>query len=117
MPRAPTPPELRGLVHFYTLDREFRFTVVGRSAAVLWGRDPATLIGRNLWQEFPALMATDSYAQHSSALRNQDVRRFRFFAAPYDRWYQFTLCPSVDGGLMCFFREAPPDEASASPAR
>src|SRR5512138_1226152 len=38
---------------FVALDREWRFAYVNARAGVILGREPASLIGRNVWAEFP----------------------------------------------------------------
>jgi hypothetical protein len=108
-----TPDQLRGTTHFYTLDEEFRFTSVSRTAATLWQRKPASLIGRNLWEEFPTAAQSEGYEHHVRAMRDREIRRYRVYSPQFQRWYHFTLCPGLPSGLMCFFREEFKAESSA----
>jgi hypothetical protein len=104
---------LRGTTHFYTLDEEFRFTSVSRTAASLWQRKPASLIGRNVWEEFPAAAQSEGYGHHVRAMRDREIRRYRVYSPQFQTWYHFTLCPGLPSGLMCFFREELKSESSA----
>lgn len=98
--------ELRGTTHFYTLDGEFRFTSVSRTAANLWNRSVGSLLGRNIWVEFPSAAESEGYGHHLRAMRDRGIHRYRIFSPRLKRTYHFTLCPAPDDGLMCFFREA-----------
>ena len=48
---------------FYAVDNEWRFTYVNRKAEELWDRYRDELLGKNIWEEFPQAVGSDSYRQ------------------------------------------------------
>jgi hypothetical protein len=116
-PQSLTREESRGALHFYTLDAEFRFKAVSRTAVNLWDRTAASLLGKNLWSEFPSGVQSDGYAHHQQAMRDRGIHRYHVFSPRFERWYFFTLCPAPDGGLMCFFRQDEQRPASSALGR
>lgn len=90
---------------FYTVDADFNFTYVNKKAEELWKRKRETLIGRNLWTEFPAGVTTESYAMHHRALKGKVAVRYEIFSQLVGRWVDVSIYPSPHGGLSVYFRD------------
>jgi PAS domain S-box-containing protein len=69
---------------FYAVDHEWRFTYVNHRAEVIWGIQRESLLGRNLWEAFPASVG---------GVLEQELRRVAEFRHPV----QFDLFSSVMG--------------------
>lgn len=90
---------------FYTLDADFNFTYVNKKAEELWQRKRETLIGRNLWTEFPAGVQTESYAKHHRALKERVAVRYEVFSRLVGRWVDVSIYPGPHAGLSVYFRD------------
>ncbi len=88
-----------------TLDHEWRYTYVNQRAADLLRRARGTLLGRRVWDEFPALRGTAyDHALRRVARTGQAERIDEFHYAPYDRWFEHNIYP-FDDGLTVYFRD------------
>ena len=89
---------------FYTLDREWRFTYLNREAERLFKRPRAQLLGKVLWDEFPALEGQVGYREFHRALRENRTVVFEEYYAPYQTLSEVRAYPS-DEGLTIYFRD------------
>jgi serine phosphatase RsbU (regulator of sigma subunit)/PAS domain-containing protein len=90
---------------FYSLDREWRFTHVNAEAERLLGRTREDLLGKVLWDDWPAAINSifeDSY--RTAARTGQPVSFDAYYPAPLDGWYELRAWPSPDG-LSVYFTE------------
>ena len=90
---------------FYSLDRDWRFTHVNAEAERLLGRSREDLLGRVLWDEWPAAINSifeDSY--RTAARTGEPVAFDAYYPAPLDGWYELRAWPSPDG-LSVYFLE------------
>ncbi len=91
---------------FYAVDADFRFTYVNARAESIWGRSRETLIGRNLWSEFPLAEGGEPHAQHLAAMRDRRPAHFEGLSPVLGRWMEASLYPDpASGGLACYFRD------------
>jgi PAS domain S-box-containing protein len=87
---------------FFGLSQDWRFTYLNRRAVEqmkLLGKDPATLIGKVLWDEFPN-------PPNEKAIRQVMVQRVAVTDELHDarlgQWVQNHMYPTPDGGMvMC----------------
>jgi PAS domain S-box-containing protein len=86
---------------FFALDREWRFTYVNRVSARSVGRPAEELIGKVLWEEYPALLGTVYEESYRQAVRDRTPVRFEAPGVLSGRWYQIYAYPS-DEGLSVF---------------
>jgi diguanylate cyclase (GGDEF)-like protein/PAS domain S-box-containing protein len=89
---------------FYTLDREWRFTYLNREAERLFQRPRARLLGKVLWDEFPALRGQIGDREFHRALRENRTVVFEEYYAPYRTVSEVRAYPS-DEGLTVYFRD------------
>src|SRR5215217_744620 len=89
---------------FYAVDREWRFTYVNGKAEELWGRSREGLLGKNLWEEFPDAVDSDSYRQIRRAMVEGATTEFETRLSPHGVWVAGRAYPSREG-LSVYFRD------------
>ena len=90
---------------FYALDRSWRFTYVNAEAERLLGRPREELLGRVLWDVFPAASASAFETQYRRAVETGEPAVFEaYYPAPLDRWYELRAWPGPHG-LSVYFLE------------
>jgi PAS domain S-box-containing protein len=90
---------------FYSLDREWRFTHVNVEAERLLGRSREDLLGRVIWDDWPAALNSEFEDNYRAAMRTgRPVAFDAYYPAPLDGWYELRAWPSPDG-LSVYFLE------------
>jgi signal transduction histidine kinase len=87
---------------FFALDSEWRYTQFNSHAKAqlkALGKDPATLIGKVLWDVFPN---AGSEAALRRAMRDRVTMVHTLFYVPLREWYENRIYPTRDGGLAVF---------------
>jgi PAS domain S-box-containing protein len=87
------------------LDKEWRYTYVNPAGARMLGRPAEDLIGRNLWESWPATADSPFGAACRRAVaENVFVRVETFYPEPIDKWFELRCYPSPEG-LSLFFSD------------
>ncbi|HEX7692623.1 MAG TPA: response regulator [Sediminibacterium sp.] len=89
---------------FISLDNNFRYTFLNGKAAELIRRDPLTLIGKNVWEEFPEAIGSETYHSMHMAMSEQKYVFNEDYFEPLDLWQENHIYPSPDG-LSIFIRD------------
>jgi PAS domain S-box-containing protein len=89
---------------FYAVDMEWRFTYINGEAEELWGRSREELLGKNLWEEFPQAVDSDSYRQIRRAMVEGVTTEFETRLSPHGVWVAGRAYPSREG-LSVYFRD------------
>ncbi|AFZ23359.1 PAS domain S-box [Cylindrospermum stagnale PCC 7417] len=89
---------------FFALDQEWRFTYVNRQAERIWQKSQDELIGKNIWQVFPAAIGSISYHEYQRAISQQVSVEFENFYPQLNRYFQVHAYPSQDG-LSVYFQD------------
>jgi PAS domain S-box-containing protein len=89
---------------FVALDSEWRYTYVNEHAGRMFGRDPASLIGKHIWTEFPEGVGQPFHAECERAVKEGTPHEFEGFYEPYGRWFENRIFPYA-GGLAIFFQD------------
>jgi PAS domain S-box-containing protein len=89
---------------FYALDRQWRHTYVNQRALDYYGMDRADLLGRSLWDVFPAMRDSVFESQFRLALREQRSVSFETLAPLMERWLEVHAYPTPQG-LAVNFRD------------
>ncbi|MGY1811343.1 SpoIIE family protein phosphatase [Blastococcus sp. SYSU D00820] len=90
---------------FYSLDHEWRFTHVNAEAERLLGRTREELLGRVLWEAFPAAVNSAFEDSYREAVRTgRPVSFDAHYPAPLNGWYELRAWPSPEG-LSVYFLE------------
>lgn len=89
---------------FVSLDAQWRYGYVNRRAGQLFNRDPADLIGKNIWEEFPEGVGQNFYHAYHRAIAEQQPIQLEEYYSPWDRWFENRIYPTPTG-LNIFFQE------------
>ncbi len=89
---------------FYLLDREWRFRFVNSEAARAMESDPDVVLGSVIWEGFPATVGTEIEVEYRRAMESGETAAFRYFYAPFSRWFDIRAYPSSEG-LAVYFRD------------
>jgi two-component system cell cycle sensor histidine kinase/response regulator CckA len=94
---------------FVALDSDWRFVYVNSRAGAIVGREPASLIGRNVWDEFPDTVGRPFYeaCDRATALQQPVVVDGCF--APWDCRCTSRMYPSPHGLLIVFAEDISAD--------
>jgi PAS domain S-box-containing protein len=97
---------------FYTLDRAWRFTFLNREAERLQGLVRAEVLGKVIWDVFPASVGTIFDVEFRRAMATRVPVAFDAFYPPLDLWVSVRAFPS-DEGLAVYFLDLKSDRAAA----
>jgi PAS domain S-box-containing protein len=97
---------LEGLMDgFWQLDRDWRFIYANGAACRSVGLDRSDLIGRTMWEAFPAAVGTQLEVQYRRAAAERVTVEFEDFYEPLGRWFGIKAFPAEDGGLAVLTRD------------
>ena len=89
---------------FVALDADWRYIYVNEHAGRMFGREPASLIGKHIWTEFPEGVGQPFHRAYERAVSEGRPQQIEAYYPPYDRWFENRIFPSPDG-LSIFFHE------------
>ena len=87
---------------FVALDSDWRFVYVNRRAGAIVGREPASLIGRSVWDEFPDTVGRPFHRACERATTSQQPVVTEGCFAPWDCRCTSRMYPSPHGLLIVF---------------
>jgi PAS domain S-box-containing protein len=87
---------------FVALDAQWRYTYVNARAGRLLGRDPAGLLGKHIWTEFPEAAGGKFQQCCEKAMRDQEPCAFEEHHPPHGKWYENRIYPSRNGATIYF---------------
>ncbi|HUX72445.1 MAG TPA: PAS domain S-box protein [Steroidobacteraceae bacterium] len=87
---------------FFTLDRSWRFTYLNREAERVLQRSRDTLLGRNVWEEFPAAVDSNFQREYRRALSENCSVEFEEYYAPLQAWFLVRAYPTREGLAVYF---------------
>jgi PAS domain S-box-containing protein len=90
---------------FYAVDAGWRITYVNRRAEELWRQDRKAVLGRGLWELFPASQDGPGAEALRRAMRDRAPVHVEVHSAFLARWVETYVYPSADGGLSVFFSD------------
>ena len=82
---------------FFTLDKDWRFTYINRRAASNLGFTPADLVGKVLWEKFPAVIGTEYEVSYREAMTERQPQEFEIQGIYSSAWYFIRIYPSREG--------------------
>lgn len=89
---------------FLTLDREWQFTYVNRSAEELLQRDREALLGKTVWTAFPEALGSKFEQESRQALKTGKPREFDVRSPLLQGLFGVRVLPSEDG-LAVYFHD------------
>ncbi|MFX6015176.1 PAS domain-containing protein, partial [Acinetobacter baumannii] len=82
---------------FFHVNNDWVLTYLNKETEKILGRKRDTLIGKNLWEEYPDAVETDFYRQYHKAMETQESLTFEEFYMPLNMWLEVTVYPSPTG--------------------
>ncbi len=89
---------------FFALDADWNFTYVNAEAERVLFRSRANLLGRNVWEEFPAAVGSFFEREYRHAMGEQVAVSFEEYFPPLDAWFVVRAYPSASG-ISVFFQD------------
>ncbi len=89
---------------FFALDTDFRFTYLNDRAEMLLERSREELLGRVMWDEFPATVETQFPNSFHRAMDEQICVSFEVYHTPLETWFETRAYPS-ETGLSVYMRD------------
>ncbi|MEW6652725.1 MAG: PAS domain S-box protein [Bacteroidota bacterium] len=87
---------------FVSLDKNWCYTYMNKKAGEIFNRNPAEMIGKHIWTEFPEGIGEPFYNNYYKAFNEQVFIKMEEYYPPYDKWFQNRIYPSSQG-LSIFF--------------
>ncbi|HEV7203480.1 MAG TPA: PAS domain-containing protein [Jatrophihabitans sp.] len=88
----------------FVLDPHWRFLFINTAAAERIGRTPAEVVGRNVWDEFPAQIGSTFHERGQRAFETQEVVEFVEYFEETGLWFSVRIFPSPEG-LTIYFQD------------
>ncbi len=89
---------------FIALDKDFKYIYANQKIGKIIKRDPATLIGKNVWEEFPDAVDSFTYKAFQTAMKEQRFISIVDYYQPLNLWQENYIYPSPDG-LSVFIKD------------
>ena len=94
---------------FIAMDKNLCYTYINKKAGELIHRDPASLIGKWVWDVFPDAIGSSTYLAFNKAMAEQKNLTNTDYYPPLDLWQENHLYPSPEG-LSVFIRDVSEDK-------
>lgn len=82
---------------FFAVDKKWQFTYLNPQAEPLMQRSRHELLGKNLWDEFPAATSSIFFEQLHKAVSQKVAVKFEEFSLPLNTWFAVHAYPAKDG--------------------
>jgi PAS domain S-box-containing protein len=90
---------------FYSLDDQWRFTVVNPAAEKApFGRPASELLGKVIWDLYPSLVGTRIYRHYLDAALNNATEHYEALSPLNNRWYEVFM-KGREGGVDVYMRD------------
>src|SRR4051794_2314500 len=92
---------------YIRLDRDWRFLQIGPRAADIYGKmgkEPAAMLGRSYWEEFPESKGTLEEKEFRRAVEHHTNVSFESFHTSPRRWFEMNAFATAEG-LSVFFSD------------
>ena len=89
---------------FVALDADWRYTYVNAHAGRMFGQDPASLVGKHIWTEFPEGKGQPFHLAYERAVNENVPVQLEAYYPPYERWFENRIFPYA-GGVAIFFQD------------
>jgi PAS domain S-box-containing protein len=90
---------------FMTFDANWRFVFVNEETERRLGRTRSELIGRTLWEVYPAGEGHELHTQLHRAMNERRSIEYEVFHPAWQRWMADRAYPTADGGLAVYSRD------------
>lgn len=90
---------------FNRFDRDWRFVYVNAQGERLLGSKREDLLGKVVWDEYPAITGTPLGDAYRRAVAENVPLELENYYEPWSRWFAVKMYPAADGGLCVFFHD------------
>jgi PAS domain S-box-containing protein len=90
---------------FIRYDRNWRIVYVNTEAERINKVPRTEMLGRIVWEVFPAIVGTKLETELRKAVAEQVTIEFENHYEPFGRWYSIKGYPTADGGLTTYIRD------------
>jgi PAS domain S-box-containing protein len=90
---------------FVSYDAAWRINYVNAAALRGLGMTREEMIGRTLWERFPAVAGTPVEDRVRQVMESREPVDFESFYPPLGRWFENNVYPVPDGGIVAYFRD------------
>lgn len=87
---------------FFTVGEDWKFTYANHGTELLLDRAAESLIGKNMWEEYPGVVGSDFEAVYRNAMENRVEGRITQYYPDHKRWYELNAFPSANGVTVYF---------------
>lgn len=87
---------------FVSLDSNWCYTYLNDKAVEYIGRSRESLIGKNMWEEFPEGVGSNFYKTYKKAFSTQETQYFEDYYQGLDKWFENRIYPSSNGLAIYF---------------
>jgi diguanylate cyclase (GGDEF)-like protein/PAS domain S-box-containing protein len=81
----------------FAVDHNWCITYLNGIGENYIGKEYTDVMGKNLWEEFPALVDTNFYLAYHKALTEKVMMEFEEYSPSTKRWYEVRAFPTKDG--------------------
>lgn len=89
---------------FMALDKSLHYTYVNKKAGEITHREPASLLGKYIWDEFPQAVGSATYHAIMKAMKDQQATINTDHFEPLHLWQENYIYPSHEG-MSIFIRD------------
>ena len=89
---------------FVSLDRNWCYTYMNQKAGIIFNRNPADMIGVNIWQEFPEGVGQPFHEKYEKVMQERIAINMEEYYPPYDKWFENHIFPT-ESGISIFFQD------------
>ncbi len=90
---------------FFSLNSNWEFSFLNTAGYSLLGREFGTLIGKNIWLEFPEAKEDISYTKYHETMEKRETTIFETYYPPLNTWFEAHAYPQKDGGISVYFKD------------
>ncbi len=89
---------------FVIVDRKGTYLFINKEAEKLLKRNADSLLGKNMWIEFPEKKGDEFYDKFQRVITKNIALKFTSFYKEWDKWYAYRIIPS-NAGISLFFKD------------
>lgn len=102
---------------FCAFGKDWRFTFVNDELVRRVGLPREQIVGRHLWEMFPAAMESVAYPEMQRAMSGRIVVEYEAFYEPWQCWFLTRAYPTAEGGLALYTRDITAQKHAADTLR
>lgn len=87
-----------------SLDADWCYTYVNKNGAEILGREPESLLGKNMWVEFPEEGNAPFYQACHLAMETGQKQAIQNYYEPWGRWFENQIYPAANG-ITIYFKD------------